>query len=98
LDVFELDESQITNIFSALAMVMTPPVHLKAEQVIPHFDSNNYTDLASIYYWCGEQFGGTSLYRHVPTGYEYVVSARLGSYMASLRQSFQGGAKLNGNI
>lgn len=91
LDIFELDESQITNIFSAFAMVMTPPDQLKPEQVIPHFDSNRYTDLASIYYLCGEQFGGTSLYRHVPTGYEYVDSSRLGNYMASLRQSFQAG-------
>lgn len=91
LDTFELNESQITNIFSAFAMVMTPPDQLKPEQVIPHFDSNCYTDLASIYYLCGEEFGGTSFYRHAPTGYEYVDSNRLGNYMVSLRQSFQAG-------
>lgn len=91
LDVFELDEGKIKNIFSAFAMVMTPPDQLKPEQVIPHFDSNHAADLASVYYLCGEQFGGTSLYRHIPTGYEYVDSTRLADYMTSLRRSFQEG-------
>lgn len=91
LEVFGLDESRVKNIFSSYAMVMTPPDQLRPEQVIPHFDSNLYTDLASIYYLCDEQFGGTSLYRHIPTGYEYVDSNRMGNYMASLRESFQAG-------
>lgn len=91
LDVFGLDESRVTNIFSAFAMVMTPPEQLKPEQVIPHFDSNRHTDLASIYYLCDEKFGGTSLYRHMPTGYEFVDADRLNNYMTSLKQSFQAG-------
>lgn len=91
VDIFGTNEGAVTNIYSAFAMVMTPPSQLRPEQVIPHFDSNRPTDLASIYYLCDEKFGGTSFYRHVPTGYESVDALRLEDYMSSLRKSFQDG-------
>jgi hypothetical protein len=91
LDVFELDERRVNNIFSAFSLVMIPPDQLKPEQVIPHFDSNNRNDVASIYYLCDPKFGGTSLYRHSPTGNEYIDKVRLTPYMTSLRDSFQAG-------
>lgn len=101
LDVFEIEESSVNKIFSAFSMVVTPPDRLRPEQVIPHFDSNSKDDLASIYFLCDPALGGTSLYRHSPTGYEYIDKLRLESYMQSLRDSFHSGqidrAYINGS-
>lgn len=91
LEVFNIKEENVINIFSTYSMVTTQPNQLRAEQAIPHFDSNHQNDLASIFYLCNESFGGTSLYRHSPTGFEFVDKSRVDTYMSSLRQSFKEG-------
>lgn len=91
LDVFNIKEENVNNIFSTYSMVTTPPNQLRAEQAIPHFDSNHRNDLASIFYLCDEKFGGTSLYRHSSSGFEYIDKGRLEPYMGSLRESLKEG-------
>lgn len=49
-------------------------------QTIPHFDSTNPYRLAMVHYFCAAPFQGTAFFRHEPTGYEFIDSARLEDY------------------
>jgi len=65
---------------SLYSMVVTPPAQLKVQQCIPHIDSFNRGDLACVHFLCDESKGGTSLYRHKKTGFEYIDPKRLEEY------------------
>lgn len=91
LEKFALQEEFIAKMFSAYSMVTTHPSRLKPEQAIPHFDSDKMTDLASVYYLCDEKYGGTSLYKHRNTGFEYINEVRRSIYMDSVLESLHKG-------
>ncbi|RYY04550.1 MAG: hypothetical protein EOO53_01690 [Gammaproteobacteria bacterium] len=85
------DEGAISRLFSLFSLITTPPGKLKPEQAVPHFDSDQMTDLASVYYLCDSRFGGTSLYRHKETGFEFVDTERRTIYMDTLLKSLHQG-------
>jgi len=85
--VFSLQDEKVKSIETSYSMVVTPPSQLKPMQSMPHVDSFNMTELASIYFLCGKEKGGTSLYRHRNTGFEYITAERLQAYSASMNES-----------
>ena len=62
------------------SLVTTPPDKLTYLQRIPHVDSLNSNELASILYLFKKDLGGTSFYRHRKTGFETVDHARQPEY------------------
>lgn len=85
--VFGINEAQVRSIESYYSMVVTPPSDLTPMQCFPHIDSAYSQELASIYYLCPETMGGTSLYRHKDTGFEYIDNQRMQTYVNSINQS-----------
>jgi hypothetical protein len=83
---FDLKKENIRGGNSLYSMVLTPPAELKVIQCLPHCDSVNTMDLACVHYLCDSRHGGTSLYRHKATGYEYVNEARKDSYLDTLNK------------
>jgi len=83
-EVFSLDDSMIRAVDTRYSMVVTPPSQLQPPQCFPHIDSSNKNDLASVYFLCSEEKGGTSLYRHKATGFEYVDSSRASQFSSSM--------------
>jgi len=77
---FEMQPEVRRKVKSVFSMVMTPPAQLLPPQCVPHSDSAKMNDLASVHYLCRTGHGGTSLYRHRATGFEYVDDARLDEY------------------
>lgn len=78
--VFDLPTDVRRGVKSVFSLVTTPPSQLQPLQCIPHSDSATMSDLASVHFLCGAQHGGTSLYRHRATGFEYVDDTRLDEY------------------
>ncbi|KXI27070.1 DUF6445 family protein [Paraglaciecola hydrolytica] len=74
---------------SYFSMVTTPVQQLSVFQSVPHFDRPAVTDIAAILYLCDEKHGGTSLYRHKKTGFEYINKQRLSGYLQTQQQEFQ---------
>ena len=55
-------------------------------QCMPHFDSNNPHYLAAMHYLNPGDFGGTSFYRHRPTGFENITAPRRDHFIQSAQQ------------
>lgn len=77
---FQLSSHTQRKMRSVYSMVTTPPDELSPLQCAPHCDSTLMSDLASVHYLCQPHHGGTSLYRHIDTGFEYVDGARKEQY------------------
>jgi len=88
-EVFKLKDEQVKSINSSYSMVVTPPSQLKPLQAIPHVDSLNMNELASVFFLCGQEKGGTSLYRHSDTGFEFLNAERVNIYMASMNEAIK---------
>lgn len=84
---FGLRDQDVRTIDSSYSMVVTHPSQLKPVQSIPHFDSLNMNELASVYFLCGKEKGGTSLYRHKNTGFEYINTQRVKEFSSSMNES-----------
>lgn len=78
--VFELPTDLRMGVRSVFSLIVTPPNQLLPPQCIPHSDSTKMNDLATVHFLCGAGHGGTSLYRHRATGFEYVDHTRLDEY------------------
>jgi hypothetical protein len=85
--VFNLQDEKVKSIESSFSMVVTPVSELKPMQAMPHVDSFNINELASVYFLCGKEHGGTSLYRHRNTNFEYINNERFPTYSASMNES-----------
>lgn len=81
---FSIDDSMVKHVKADYSMVLTPVDQLKVAQCIPHYDSLVSSELAAVHYLCGSDKGGTSLYRHRDTGFEYVDSNRAAIYTEQL--------------
>lgn len=90
--VLELLREDFTNTFALTAatprftschfsLVTTPPERLNYLQRIPHTDSASNQELALIVYLFKSDLGGTSFYRHKPTGFEWVDESRKPEYL-----------------
>lgn len=84
---FSLRDEQVKSIEASYSMVVTPLSELKPMQAMPHVDSFNMNELASVYFLCGKEKGGTSLYRHRGTGFEYLNAQRLEEFSSSMNES-----------
>lgn len=89
--VFGIHSGQIANVECSYSLVTTRPDDLHPVQRVPHFDSDQPTELAMIHFLCGEQMGGTSFYRHRDTGYEYVDAMRRERFLGALEADAKAG-------
>lgn len=65
---------------SCYAMATTEKDRLKVGQRLPHFDSFDPYQLASVLYLCDESFGGTGFFRHKSTGIEKVTRSNCAEF------------------
>jgi len=81
---FAIDDSMVRTAQTDYSMVIASPSQLKLAQCVPHYDSLISSELAAVHFLCGSEKGGTSLYRHRDTGFEYVDSSRAAIYTETL--------------
>jgi len=89
---FAINDAMVSRVQADYSMVLTAPGQLKPVQCIPHYDSLISTELAAVHYLCGREKGGTSLYRHRDTGFEYVDSSRVAIYTEQLKRGINSAA------
>lgn len=85
---FKLEVRQIKSAVSKFSIVTTRPDDLGLLQRIPHFDSPSRKGLAVVHYLQSVPGMGTALYRHKPTGFEYVDEQRYSQYMDNIQQRY----------
>jgi len=66
------------------SLVTTPPAELTVEQRIPHVDTADALQFATVHFLCDGGSGGTGFFRHRATGYETIDGSRLAAYRAAL--------------
>jgi len=81
---FSISPQDMLDTESYFSIVATPPQLLHPLQRIPHMDGTNPNDIAFLHYLCDERFGGTSFYRHITTGHEFVNQKRINNYIEKL--------------
>lgn len=86
--LFQLEVRKIKTAVSKFSIVTDPPDNLGLLQRIPHFDSPSRKGLAVVHYLQSIPSMGTSLYRHIPTNYEYIDEQRHPNYMANIQERF----------
>ncbi|BCD96983.1 DUF6445 family protein [Marinagarivorans cellulosilyticus] len=85
---FHLEVRKIKSVTSRFSIVTTPPHELELRQRIPHFDAPSRKGLAVVHYLQSFPSMGTALYRHKPTGFEYVDESRYLDYVNSINQRY----------
>jgi hypothetical protein len=66
------------------SLVTTPPADLAVEQRIPHVDTADALQFATVHFLCNAGLGGTGFFRHRATGFETIDADRLPAYRAAL--------------
>lgn len=61
------------------------PQDLTLSQRLPHFDTANEGQIATVHYLCDPKHGGTAFYRHRSTGFEAITPDRSQRYLETLR-------------
>ncbi|UTF61335.1 DUF6445 family protein [Gilvimarinus sp. DA14] len=92
--VFDTRPGDINAAESSYSLVTQAPETLQMLQRLPHFDSLNGRELASVYFLCNrdsERYGGTAFYRHRATGFESVDSTRIKTYSRSVEDQLRDG-------
>ncbi|MFC3096100.1 hypothetical protein DRW07_05675 [Alteromonas sediminis] len=67
-----------------LSMVTTPPDQLASTQKIPHIDSIDPYEFASVHYLFDADYGGTNIYRHKQSQKVCIDEAGFGIFQSSL--------------
>lgn len=83
-DIYKLSQHKLSSLSSDYSIVSSPPSELQLKQRIPHHDGSNHQEIAMIHFLCDERLGGTSLYRHRKTGFEFISQARKDHYLSVL--------------
>jgi hypothetical protein len=91
-DYFQLRGTALSFSMCHYSLVTTPAANLSLQQRIPHIDSINGNGLATIHSLFRSALGGTALYRHRKTGYEFVDAARQQEYRRVLDSEIKGDA------
>lgn len=73
-----------------LSLATTRQEHLRPIQSVPHVDSYDGAQIAGVHYFCPEEFGGTSFYRHRGTGFESMNAERIAAYAPRLKEEVMG--------
>ena len=76
---------QAKNIVSCYAMAVTDKEQLQVNQRVPHYDSFDPYQLASVLYLCDESFGGTGFYRHKSTDIEKMTEETYPKFIGQLQ-------------
>jgi hypothetical protein len=79
-NTFEVQPKNFRIVRSNFSMVLTPLEKLVPAQTRPHIDTISHAAIASIFYLCGVEKGGTSFYRHRASGFESVDETREDEY------------------
>lgn len=81
---FGLSTQILSTARCAFSLATTKPQDLTLAQRLPHFDSVEEGQIASVHFLCGEQYGGTAFYRHKCTGFETITTGRSPRYLDAL--------------
>ena len=79
-------EYKITGCYGTYSLVSTPEKELNILQRIPHSDSAKSNFFAILLYLNPGTYGGTSFYRHNPTGFERISEERYPYYIEAAKQ------------
>lgn len=79
------DESSCQTAHALFSLLTTPAADLSLLQRIPHFDNHGLHYFATVHYLGPGHFGGTGFFRHRPTGFERITSARYPEYVAAAK-------------
>lgn len=90
LEYFQLPGKSLRFSMCHYSLVTTPPEKLTVIQRIPHIDSLERNQLASIHYLFRSNLGGTAFYRHRKTGFETIDASRRAAYFKSLEDENDG--------
>ena len=71
------------------SLITRQPHELKAIQSLPHFDTPSQYTIAVLHYLNDQPHGGTGLFRHKPTGFEYIDEARQSTYFDYVKNNLQ---------
>jgi hypothetical protein len=82
-EMFGLGNARIVHGDCRLSITTTPPDRLTPWQRVPHIDTTDPMQIALLHYFCDEDQGGTSFYRHRATGLEIVGPADAARYDAA---------------
>jgi hypothetical protein len=66
------------------SLVTTAPGDLAVEQRVPHVDTADALQFATVHFLCDAGLGGTGFFRHRATGFETIDAARLPAYHTAL--------------
>ena len=66
------------------SLVTTPPDALSPGQRLPHVDTADALQFATVHFLCPANRGGTGFFRHRATGFETIDSERLPAYNVAL--------------
>ncbi len=66
------------------SLVTTPPADLSPDQRLPHVDTADALQFATVHFLCAESCGGTGFFRHRTTGFETIDAGRVAAYHAAL--------------
>ena len=84
---FDIEDSP-RSIYSCYAMPVIPKDDWAEMQKVPHFDSTDSRQLATVLYLCDESFGGTGFYRHKTSGIEKVTPDNYPELSQKLKNRF----------
>jgi hypothetical protein len=79
----------VASIYSCYAMATKQIKDFKGPQQVPHFDSLDPMQIASVLYLCDEDFGGTAFYRHRSTKTEIISLENKDKYIKTIRDEFE---------
>ncbi len=65
------------------SLVTTPPADLTDDQRVPHVDTADRLQFATVHYLSAGDHGGTAFFRHRATGFETIDADRLPAYRAA---------------
>ena len=68
-----------------LSLATTRQQDLRPIQSVPHVDSYDAAQIAGVHYFCPEELGGTSFYRHRSSAYENLDAGRIAQYAPRLK-------------
>lgn len=74
---------------SLLSLVTVPEEQLSIFQSIPHVDSLEDCQYASVHYLCDRKYGGTSIYKYKPTGAVKITPMNVGLFQEALESNIE---------
>jgi len=93
----DLFESEVYIHRCMLSLITIPDEELNEFQSLPHVDSLEDCQYASVHYLCDSQYGGTSIYKHIPSGDIKITPKNVQLMQDALSNNKQRGYLTNNN-